>query len=280
MNIANNLIINEIKNKNLLVIKCGGSILGDSTELDSLIKDVIALQQEGFYPIIVHGGGADINQLCNTLNVNSNFINGLRVTTKEILDITQMTLIGKTNAGLVQKLNQANISALGLSGHDVKLLIAEFIDENNLGFVGQITQVNIQFLYSILSMGIVPVIAPLAVNDYGAVFNVNADLAASAIAKALQVQRMVLLSDIDGYYANYPDKNSLVNYLTSQEVKELLAVPTLVSHGMKPKLMSCLEAVDNGVDSAHIVNGNTKHSLLQVIENSSNIGTTVLRTIE
>ena len=261
--------------KKLLVIKCGGSILNNRAELTELINGVSRLIKRGFAVLVVHGGGPDINQLCTALNLESSFVNGLRVTTPAILEATQMTLLGKTNANLVHKFNQHKLPALGLSGHDLNLLTAEFLNQDSLGYVGHITQVNTQFLHELLGMGILPVIAPLAVDNAGNTLNVNADLAAAAVASAMQAEKLILLSDIDGYYAAYPDKNSLVAVLSAVQIQDLLATPEAVNSGMHPKLTACLAAVNNQVTAAHIVNGNTPDILTAVID--SRVGTTVIK---
>ena len=269
----------QTQNSKILVIKCGGSILTNPSELNNMFNDLTELKARGYQIILVHGGGPDINQLCTLLNLKSSFKNGLRVTTAEILNVTQMALLGKTNCGLVHQLNQAEIQALGLSGHDANLLLAHFIDKDSLGYVGEVDQVNHQLLNSLLSLGIMPVIAPLAVDKQGSTLNINADLAAAAVAVAMQAEKLVLLSDIDGYYANYPDKSSLIKQLNCIEVSQLLALPDRVNDGMQPKLNACLSAVSQGVSSAHIVNGVVINSLIQAVENPSQIGTTIVKGV-
>ena len=220
-------------------------------------------------------GGPDISQLCEKLSVKTSFVNGLRVTSKEILDITQMALLGQTNATLVQSFNLNNIPAVGLSGHDINLLIAEFVDQESLGYVGKIVKVNGDFLKLLLANKILPVIAPLVIDGNGNTFNVNADMVAAAIAISIKAKRLILLSDIDGYYANFPDKDSLVKFLSKSEVQAILDRPEKVIEGMKPKLTSCLEATSNGVISAHIINGKVAQGLIKVIEFPNSIGTTI-----
>ncbi len=260
----------------ILVIKCGGSIVNNQLELMSLIEDIQQLQHDGWKIVVVHGGGPDINQLCQNLNISSKFVDGLRVTSAEILAITQMALLGKTNAVLAQQFNQAGILALGLSGHDVKLLQGEFIDQDKLGFVGEITQVNHPFLTQLLKMGITPLIAPLAIKG-NITLNINADLAAAAIAANLQAEKLILLSDIDGYYTNYPDPTSLLAEMDSSYAKQLLATDGLVNSGMRPKLSACVQAVDGGINSAHILNGNTPHLLIELLQHKQIVGTTVFK---
>ena len=260
-----------------LLIKCGGSIINNVDELSKLLQDLIQLKALGYPIILLHGGGPDINQLCAQLNLTSTFSQGLRVTTAEILAVTQMALLGKTNCGLVHKLNQNNILALGVSGHDANLLIADFIDQDKLGYVGEISAVNTPLLDNLLNLGIIPVIAPLAIDKKGNTLNINADLAAGAVAVAMKAQQLILLSDIDGYYANYPDPTSLVKILNTLEVAQLLADSTTVSDGMRPKLSACLNAVNGGVSLAQIVNGNLAQSLLTAVQNPLQIGTSIIK---
>jgi acetylglutamate kinase len=260
-----------------LLIKCGGSIINNVDELSKLLKDLSQLKALGYPIILLHGGGPDINQLCAQLNLTSTFSQGLRVTTAEILAVTQMALLGKTNCGLVHKLNQNNILALGVSGHDANLLIADFIDQDKLGYVGEISAVNTPLLDNLLNLGIIPVIAPLAIDKKGNTLNINADLAAAAVAVAMKAQQLILLSDIDGYYANYPDPTSLVKILNTLEVAQLLADSTTVSDGMRPKLSACLNAVNGGVSLAQIVNGNLAQSLLTAVQNPLQIGTSIIK---
>lgn len=267
----------QAPNEKLLLIKCGGSIINNTAELNILLQDISALKALGYQIILVHGGGPDINQLCDQLDLKSTFSNGLRVTTSEILAVTQMALLGKTNCGLVHKLNQNNILALGLSGHDANLLVAKFIDQANLGYVGEIDCVNTELLNSLLALEITPVIAPLAIDDAGNSLNINADLAAAAVAVAMHATQLILLSDIDGYYANYPDPTSVVKTLSAAEVTQLLAESANVTDGMRPKLTACLNAVNGGVNSAHIVNGNNPQSLINSLQKPNQIGTSVIQ---
>lgn len=269
--------ITQAPNKKLLLIKCGGSIINNTAELNILLQDISALKVLGYQIILVHGGGPDINQLCDKLGLKSTFNNGLRVTTSEILAVTQMALLGKTNCGLVHKLNQNDILALGLSGHDASLLIARFIDQANLGYVGEIHGVNTELLNSLLALGVTPVIAPLAIDNAGNSLNINADLAAAAVAIAMNAEQLILLSDIDGYYANYPDPTSVVKTLSAAEVTQLLAESANVTDGMRPKLTACLNAVNGGVNSARIVNGNNPQSLINSVQNPNQIGTSIIQ---
>ena len=261
----------------LIVIKCGGSIINNQEELHCLIDNILQLKKSGYKIILVHGGGPDINQLCKDLQIKSEFVDGLRVTTEEILAVTQMALLGKTNNNLVYKLNLAGIRAIGLSGHDSNLLVAEFTNKDKFGFVGEVKKVNTKLILDLLSLDLLAVIAPLSVDGSGSTLNVNADLVASAVASSLKADKLILLSDIDGYYADYKDKNTLVSKLTVTEIEKLLYVDKSVAGGMIPKLKACVDAVKGGVNSAHIVNGNTTNAILQTVLNPHSIGTTIIK---
>ena len=260
----------------IVIIKCGGSILKHGSELHSLINGINTLKNQGFVIVIVHGGGPDINQLCEALNIKSQFVKGLRITDKDVLNVTQMALLGKTNNNLVHKLNIAKIRSIGLSGHDDNLLKAKFIDQVRLGHVGEIVDVNTKLLFDLLNLGLTPVIAPLGVDDEGNAYNVNGDVVAGAIAAAIACDQLVLLSDVPGFYQDFNDKSSLVAKITSSKITTLLQKKQ-ISGGMIPKLAACLDAVNAGVKSAHIVSGKEDNWLNVVTDRQSNIGTTVIK---
>jgi acetylglutamate kinase len=261
----------------IIVVKCGGSILANGSELSVLIDGIANLKAFGFAIVVVHGGGPDINRLCDALNIKNQFINGLRVTSQEVLAAAQMALLGKTNNNLVHKLNLAGIRAIGLSGHDDSLLNAHFIDQANLGYVGKISNVNTMLLLDLLNMGLTPVIAPLGVDDVGNTYNVNADIVAGIISAVIFADKLILLSDVIGFYRNFSDKNSLVSSITSDEINKLL-LKQEVEGGMIPKLTACADAVNAGVKSAHIISG-ADHNWVSIINDyQSNIGTTVIKS--
>lgn len=259
----------------ILVIKCGGSIVNNQKELQILLDNIAKLKSSGYKIVIVHGGGPDINKLCNDLHVESKFVDGLRVTTEDVLNVTQMALLGKTNNNLVYKLNLSGINAIGLSGHDNNLLIAEFTDKEKFGFVGDVKTVNTKLILDLLNLDLISVIAPLAVDHQGNTLNINADLVAAVVAANLKAEKLILLSDIDGYYSDYKDKTTLVARLSSGEIEKLLYIDKSVAGGMIPKLASCLNAVKGGVDTAHIVNGNIPNIILDVMQ--KDVGTQVTK---
>ena len=288
MNAIKSVTINQPnKNQHIILIKCGGSIINNTLELDILLDNIATLKKVGLSVVIVHGGGPDITKLCNKLNIKSEFINGQRVTSKDVLDATQMALLGHINCNLVYKLNLAKVEAIGLSGHDVNLINAEFINQQELGFVGKINHINVNFLMNLLNLGITPVIAPLGVEANvgcdefsGNIYNINADLVAAEIAKALKAHKLILLSDIDGLYRDINDPNSLVTELSTHEILQMLA-QNKISGGMIPKLTACEIAVTGGVSTAHIINGNQPHQLVAVVTDANTtIGTTILNTVK
>lgn len=264
----------KLKN-NILVIKCGGSILHNQ-ELTALIKGLKSLKAANYQLILVHGGGPEINELSAALKIESNFVNGLRVTCDEMLSIIQMALIGKVNTSLVQQLNQAELPAMGLSGHDVNLLKGKFINRKLLGYVGEIIKVHTELLELFLENKIMPVIAPLAISAQGETLNINADTAAAAVAAAIGASQLILLSDINGYYAQYPDPRSIVPALTSEQITTLLAAEQ-VTKGMHPKLNAARSAVNEGVQTAHIINGKQACCLLQAMQKPGTIGTCIIK---
>lgn len=264
---------------NTIIIKCGGSVLNSESEIATLCENVQVLITKGFKPLIVHGGGPEINRILKQFNLRSDFYKGLRVTTPKIAEVAQMALIGINNTKLVGLFNRYGINAVGLSGGDGNLLIADYLDWVNLGYVGVITTVATGLLKLLIDGGIVPVIAPLAVDSDGNILNVNADLAASAIAVALAAQHLVLLSDIDGYYAAYPDKNSWVARLGVAEVIQLLAKEGQINDGMIPKLQACADAVSGGVKSACILNGMVDYNIYDAVTKPGNVGTTVMKEV-
>lgn len=262
-----------------VVIKCGGSILNNQAELTYIIAGIKSLIEKGYQPIIVHGGGPEISQLANKLGVKSEFKNGLRVTDAAMLEITQMALLGITNPKLVAELNKQTIRASGLALHTLAALMAETLDIATYGYVGVVTSVNPEPIYQLLANGFIPVIAPLAVDENWQILNINADLAAAAIAKAISAEKLILLSDIDGYYSNYPDPNSLVRQLSLAELQHLLTTDNnSVSAGMIPKLEACYQAVSSKVNTAHIINGNKAAALAEIALEVVQIGTTIYKS--
>ena len=269
----------------IMVIKYGGNAMVNDDLRQAFAEDIVFLHHVGVHPVVVHGGGPQISALLDRLGIKSEFKGGLRVTTPEAMDAVRMVLTGQVGRELVGMINAHGPYAVGLSGEDGALLRAERIgavvdgEEIDLGLVGEVTGVNPGAIVDLLEAGRIPVISTVApeVDDDGAptgqVLNVNADTAAAALAVALGASRLVVLTDVEGLYANWPDKSSLISALTAGELRDML--PTLES-GMIPKMEACLAAVDGGVDRAAVVDGRMAHSMLLEVFTTAGIGTQII----
>lgn len=268
-----------------MVIKYGGNAMVNDDLRRAFAEDIVFLHHAGIRPVVVHGGGPQINGMLDRLGITSEFKGGLRVTTPEAMDVVRMVLTGQVGRELVGLINSHGPYAVGLSGEDGALLRAirtgTVVDgeEVDLGLVGEVVGVNPAAILDILEAGRIPVISTVAPeiddagNGTGQVLNVNADTAAASLAEALGASKLVILTDVEGLYSNWPDRTSLISSLTAAELRELL--PALES-GMIPKMTACLKAVDGGVERAHIVDGRLPHSMLLEIFTTAGIGTQVV----
>ncbi|WGM22207.1 acetylglutamate kinase [Paenarthrobacter sp. OM7] len=271
-----------------MVIKYGGNAMVNDDLRRAFAEDIVFLHHVGIHPVVVHGGGPQINSMLGRLGIESEFKGGLRVTTPEAMDVVRMVLTGQVGRELVGLINSHGPYAVGMSGEDGGLLRAvrtgTVVDgeEVDLGLVGEVVGVDPAGITDILDAGRIPVIstvAPEIVDDgngfqtTGQVLNVNADTAAAAVASALSATKLVILTDVEGLYANWPDKSSLISSLTASELREML--PRLES-GMIPKMAACLKAIDEGVERAHIVDGRLPHSMLLETFTTAGIGTQVV----
>jgi len=253
------------------VIKYGGAAMRDERLKASFAQDVTILRKIGINIIIVHGGGKDITDLASTLNIPNRFVDGQRYTDEKMVDVVLMVLAGKLNKEIVNLINTNGGNAVGLCGVDNGLLRAQRATEKDLGFVGNVNFVNTGFLNLLLNNGMMPVIAPLAVGEDNKILNVNADLAAGAIATALKAEKLVYLSDIEGVLVD----KQLVSSLTHAEA-ELLIERGAIHSGMIPKVRSAFTTLDAGVNKVHIIDGRIKHSLLLEIFTDEGIGTQMI----
>lgn len=235
--------------KNIIVLKCGGSTI--DTLSDSFFTNIKKLQKAGFKPIIVHGGGPTIEKVLEKENIGTEFVNGLRKTTEKVLDVVETVLTGVINNNMVRKLNQAKIKAVGLSGSDAQLIQAEPIDLKKYGYVGNVSRVNVAFLHQLLQNDIVPVIAPIGIGENGTRFNINADTAAGAVAKAVRAKQLVFITDVPGIMKD----NQLLPSVTEQEVKQLIQ-SGVITGGMIPKVQAALNSLGHELQEAMIVDGN------------------------
>ncbi|MDO5067104.1 MAG: acetylglutamate kinase [Propionibacteriaceae bacterium] len=261
-----------------VVIKYGGNAMIDDELKRAFAEDIVFLRRVGLKPVVVHGGGPQISSMLERLGITSEFRGGLRVTTSEAMDVVRMVLVGQVGRELVGLINAHGPLAVGLSGEDGGLLRAVrrglVIDDEevDLGLVGDVASVDPAALLDIVDAGRIPVVASVAPGPDGQVHNVNADTAASALAVALGAKRLVMLTDVAGLYADYPDESSIITSITPEEVRALM--PELTS-GMVPKMEACVQAVEQGVTSATIIDGRVPHSLLLEIFTDDGIGTMV-----
>ena len=269
----------------VMVIKYGGNAMVSEELRRAFAEDVVFLHHVGVHPVVVHGGGPQINAMLDRLGIESEFRGGLRVTTEEAMDVVRMVLTGQVGRELVGLVNSHGPYALGFSGEDAGLLRARRTgarvdgEEVDLGLVGEVTGVQPAAILDVIQSGRIPVVSSVApeIDDdgepTGQVLNVNADTAAAALASALGAAKLVLLTDVEGLYADWPDRGSLISSLTAGQLRELL--PSLAS-GMIPKMAACLAAVDAGVQRAHVVDGRRPHSMLLEVFTSAGVGTQVV----
>jgi acetylglutamate kinase len=263
----------------LVVVKYGGNAMIDENLKRAFAHDMVFLRMVGLKPVVVHGGGPQISAMLGRLGIPGEFCGGLRVTTPETMDVVRMVLVGQVGRELVGLINQHGPYAVGISGEDAQLFTAErrgvLVDGEivDIGLVGDVVEVNPDAVLDIVRAGRIPVVSTVAPDSDGVVHNVNADTAAGALAIALNAEELVVLTDVEGLYANWPDRSSLINKLTVAQLADLL--PTLTA-GMVPKMEACLRAVRGGVPRAHIIDGRLAHSVLLEVFTSQGIGTMVL----
>jgi acetylglutamate kinase len=263
----------------IVVVKYGGNAMVDDELKKAFAEDMVFLRLCGLRPVVVHGGGPQIKSMLDRLGIHSEFRGGLRVTTPEAMDVVRMVLVGQVGRELVGLINQHGPYAVGISGEDAHLFTATrrgaLVDgeEVDIGLVGDITEVNPDSVLDIVRAGRIPVVSSVAPDVNGVPHNVNADTAAGALAVALGAEKLVVLTDVEGLYANWPDRSSLLNQVRAFELEKML--PDLES-GMVPKMEACLRAVRGGVPQAHVIDGRLAHSVLLEVFTSSGVGTMVL----
>jgi len=257
-----------------VVIKYGGNAMTNPMLINGILQDIALLKSVGIRPVVVHGGGPEINKLLEKLEIESRFHNGLRVTDASAMEVVQMSLCGKLNKEIVAKLGEMGVQAVGLCGQDAGLIRCEKLnnpDGVDLGYVGEITEINAELLNLLAGQGYIPVVAPVGVGA-GNAYNINADTAAAEIAAALGAQKLVYLTDIDGVRSDVNDPDSLIHALTCAQVRKRIADGT-INGGMIPKVMGCVNAVERGVNRVHIVNGTVPHALLLEMLTDVGVGT-------
>jgi acetylglutamate kinase len=249
----------------IVVVKYGGNAMTDTALQAAFAADIVALHEAGIHPVVVHGGGPQINAMLKRLGITGEFKGGFRVTTPEVLDVVRMVLFGQVGRELVNLINAHGPYAVGLTGEDAKLLTAVrrsvLLDgvETDIGLVGDVDHVNTSVVHDLIAAGRIPVISTLAPDTDGVVYNINADTAAAAVAEALDAETLLMLTDVEGLYTRWPDRDSLVAEIDTDTLAQLL--PTL-EEGMIPKIEACLRAVLAGVPSAHVIDGRVEHCVL------------------
>jgi len=263
----------------IVVIKYGGSAMQDNQLEKLIIKDVILLRYIGMKPVIVHGGGPEISMEMKKQNKIPQFINGLRVTDQDTMEITEMVLTGKINTRLVAEINlcisedQGNsIKGIGLSGEDAQLLMVKKYNSIDLGFVGEIEKINPEILFLLLEKNYIPVIATIGVDDKGERYNINADTVAGELSIALKAEKLIYLTDVDGILRELEDAGSIISSLNTEQAKDLLESGQ-IQKGMIPKVKSAIQALESGVQKVHFLNGKHVHSILLELFTNSGIGT-------
>lgn len=259
-----------------IVVKYGGSAMLDEDLKLNVIKDVALLKLIGLRPIIVHGGGKEISKWVEMIGKEPEFINGLRVTDAETMEIAEMVL-SKVNKSLVQMMQKLGLNAVGISGKDAGLMTVtkKFPGGKDIGFVGEVQSVNAKLLDTLLENDFIPVIAPIGSSEEFESYNINADDAACAVAKAISAEKLVFLTDIEGVFLDPMDKSTLISEMDIQEAKDFIE-KGIVGGGMLPKLTNCIEAIEQGVSRVHILDGRVKHCLLLEFFTEKGIGTAIL----
>lgn len=264
-------------NRKIIVVKYGGSAMSNEELQKNVIKDVTLLKLVGFKPIIVHGGGKEISRWVEKVGKEAKFINGLRVTDSETMEIAEMVL-GKVNKNLVRMVEELGVKAVGISGKDGNLLTAEkkYSNGEDIGFVGNITKVEPKIIHDLLENDFLPIISPIGLGEDFETYNINADDAACAIAKAVGADKLVFLTDIEGLYKDINDKDSFISRIKASDADALIS-GGVIGGGMLPKLNNCTDAIKNGVNRVHILDGRIPHSMLLEIFTNQGIGTAIIK---
>ena len=267
-------------NRKIIVVKYGGSAMSSEELQKNVIKDVTLLKLVGFKPIIVHGGGKEISRWVGKVGKEAKFVNGLRVTDAETMEIAEMVL-NKVNKGLVSMVQELGVKAVGISGKDGGLLKVDkkYSNGEDIGFVGDIKDVDPKILYDLLERDFLPIVAPIGMDDNFQTYNINADDAACAIAKAVGAEKLAFLTDIEGLYKDINDKSSFISRLSASEADQLIS-DGFIGGGMLPKLANCTSAIKNGVNRVHILDGRIPHCLLLEIFTQKGIGTAIVKDDE
>ncbi|MDJ0599016.1 MAG: acetylglutamate kinase [Crocosphaera sp.] len=258
-----------------VVIKYGGAAMKDSSLKDKVIRDIIFLACVGVHPVVVHGGGPEINSWLDKLGIEAQFKDGLRVTDAATMDVVEMVLVGRVNKELVSLINKAGGQGVGLCGKDGNLVKARPVDQENIGFVGEVSKVNVKIVHSLVTNNYIPVISSVAADEKGQPYNINADTFAGEVAAALGAEKLILLTDTPGILENYKDPNTLLTKLDIKQARDLIA-QGIVGGGMIPKVNCCVRSLAQGVRAAHIIDGRIPHAILLEIFTDRGIGSMIV----
>ncbi len=271
--------IQKFQNK-VVIVKYGGSAMTDEHLKMQVMQDVSLLKLVGLKPILVHGGGKEISRWIGKVGMEPQFVNGLRVTDEETMEIAEMVL-NKVNKSLVQLINNLGGKSVGISGKDGNLLkcVKKFSNGQDIGFVGEVVDVDTTIIKDLLEDDFIPIICPVGYDDHGQTYNVNADDAACAIAAAMHAEKLAYLTDVEGVYRDFEDKESLIHTLNLDEAKDMIDSGVL-GGGMLPKLQNCIDAMKKGVNQVHILDGRVPHCLLLEIFTNKGIGTMIEKSID
>lgn len=271
-----------------VVVKYGGNAMINDTLKEKVMEDIALMRFVGIHPVIVHGGGPEITWFLKKLGKESSFVSGLRVTDAETAEVAEMVLDGKINSEIVKRMNRRGVRAVGISGEDANLIRARkklatvYEDDGtapkkvDIGYVGEVESINTDILQTLIQNDYVPVIAPIGVGADGENYNINADYVAAKVAGALKAERLMLLTDVEGVYKDFSNKDSFISILTATEAREYIR-DGIIKGGMIPKIEACLEAMDEGVAKAHIIDGRMPHSLILEMFTAGGVGTQVIR---
>lgn len=263
-------------NRKIIVVKYGGSAMVDEELKKQVIQDVVLLKLVGFKPIIVHGGGKEISKWVEKSGMEPRFVNGLRVTDEPTMEIAEMVL-NRVNKSLVQMVNELGVKAVGISGKDGMMLKCQkrYSNGEDIGFVGDITEVDPQIIYDLLEKDFLPIICPIGFDEDFETYNINADDAACAIATAMEAEKLAFLTDVEGVYKDFQNKESLISEMSMAEAQEFVE-SGMLGGGMLPKLQNCIDAMKQGVSRVHIMDGRIPHCLLLEIFTNRGIGTAIM----
>lgn len=260
-------------NKKIIVVKYGGNAMVNEEIKANVIKDILMLHYCGMKPILVHGGGPDINAMMDKVGLEPEFVEGKRVTDESTMEIVEMVLAGKTNSGIVSLINANGGRAVGLSGKDASLISASVMNEK-WGLVGKVESINPKILFDLMDAEYIPVVSSVAIGEEGESYNINADHIAGEIAAAVKAEKLIMMTDVDGLYRDFEDKDSLIARMDLKEAEGLIASKSLKG-GMIPKVEACVKALKGNVKRTHIINGTVKHSILMELFTDGGIGTMI-----